>query len=1056
MRYHSLHWVLLPLLIIPAESAWAANYPVAAGTGTATVQSTINAAAAAGGGNTVTFAAGSYSLSQITIPCPVSPLVITGPATTYPANWNARPTAVITSTYTSEGPAIFNIATPCSTAVSILYLEINGNRPTSGGGAIYVGQGGRSNLTIGYNYFHGNQLPVPTLGCGGTCYLDGDINATLIYLDGYQDGNTDSNITITNNIFGNPIAGDCSGVMSWIGGDLSNGTFFGYDQVGGTCAAYGSITNLTNLTFEYNVIQQQEQGMKFYEGGTAAPNLFVLTNVVVEYNDFGFYHRIGTEAQQSPTNASLPFVWSYNDMHDPVVPSFGNWGLSSPQLSYTVANNNVMITNTSAGGSAGPGNFEWWGDATNNNNLEQGYTGCGTQFGFGVSPSASVSNNILQLSTTSCSTTLSGGTVVKGIEDEYPANIPAANYPSMTGNTFSSTSSAITSTTPSISPGSGSFSGAQTVTITDAGNVSGPGPIGNVGIWYTTDGSTPAPKSGTSTFCSSPCSLVLTSTTTVKAVGMWGAITQPASYPAGYGFVPSPIANATYTSGATPTVATPVLSPESESFTGTISVAAATATTGATLYCTTNGGTPTTSSPVYTGPLTLSATTTVQCMGTATAFLNSAIGSATYTLSSLNPTVTSGYLGNNGSVNTLVVGAAAIQFTAYANYSNGTTGTLPDGYGNTAVWSSSNTNILSVSSTGLVSCVTTGSANVRVTSSPGAIGFNPWTMMCTAAPPAPTLTSVSLATTGSITALAVDAANQILATCHYSDGSTTACNSSDLHGNTVSVWTTSAASIVSLSTSGLATGVAVGTANLTATVAGLTSPELSLTVTSTHTLTGAYLSTPGNANTLDPGSTLQFSALCTYSNGATQDCTVTDLYGDAVSRWVSSQPSVMSIGNVGTSTPGLATAITAGSANAQATIDGSLMSNPWTVTVSSPTVNLTGITLATTGGVTGVFVGQTNQILATCLYSDGSTTHCNATDSHGNKAVNFASSATTAATVNATTGIVTGIGAGSTNLTAQAGSFTSPNLPLTIALVPTGTYTITISGQVRFTGKVSF
>ena len=1051
-------WVItLSLMMVGGwSSARAANYPIAASASTSTVQSTINTAAAAGGGNTVTFAAGSYSLSQITVPCPASPLVITGPATTYPANWSARPSAVITSTYTAEGPAIFNIATPCSTATSILYLEINGNHPASGGGAVYLGQGGISNLTISYNYFHGNQEPAPTLGCGGNCYNDGDTNATLVYLDGYTNGHTDSNITITYNIFGNPTAGDCSGVMSWIGGLLSNGSFFGYDQVGGSCAAYGSATNLTNLTFEYNVIQQQEQGMKFYEGGSSAPNLYVLTNVLVEYNDFGFYHRIGTETQQSPTSSSQPYVWSNNDMHDPVGPGFGNWGLSAPQLSYTVANSNVMITNVATNGNQAPGNFEWWGGATNSNNLEQGYIGCGAQFGFGVSSAAQMNNNILQLSNATCSTTLSGGTVVQGMENEYPANIPQSSYPTMTGNTFSSSHSAVVSTAPAISPGSGSFSGSQAVTITDAGNVSGPGPLGNTGIWYTTDGSTPAPKSGTSTYCASPCSFTVTSTTTVKAIGMWGAVTQPASYPSGYGYVPSSVVSATYTGGGTPTVATPTFSPVSETFTGTLPVSVSSTTAGATLYCTTNGGTPTTSSPVYSGPFSVTATTTIQCMGTKSGYLNSPIGSGTYTLNSASPTITSGYLGNTGSINTLAVGAAAIQFTAYANYGNGTTGTLPDTYGNTAIWSSSNTSILTVGSTGLVSCAAVGTANARVTSSPGGIGFNPWTMTCTAAPPAPTLTSVSLATTGGVSTLAVGATNQILATCHYSDGSTTSCNTTDAHGNVVSMWATSEASIASLSSSGLATGVAVGSANLSATVAGLTSPSLALTVTSTHTLTGAYLATPGSANTMVVGGTLQFSARCTYSDGTTQDCTVTDLYGDAVSSWASNNTPVMTIENVGAGAPGLATAVAPGTAQAQATIDGSRVSSPWTVTISPVPVTLTGITLATTGGVTGIFLGQTNQLLATCLYSDGSSTTCNTTDSHGNVAGSYASSATSHATVNAATGLVTGVGAGTANLTAQAGSITSPNLPLMVALVPSGTYTITVSGGVRFTGKVSF
>ncbi|MGA2366617.1 MAG: hypothetical protein ABSG12_14120, partial [Steroidobacteraceae bacterium] len=97
------------------------------------------------------------------------------------------------------------------------------------------------------------------------------------------------------------------------------------------------------------------------------------------------------------------------------------------------------------------------------------------------------------------------------------------------------------------------------------------------------------------------------------------------------------------------------------------------------------------------------------------------------------PKLTGGYQGNAGGVNTLAVGAAAIQQIAYGTYSDGSTHTLPDAYGNTAVWSSSNTAVLSVTSTGLVSCVAGGSAtaNSQVKSSPGGVVFNVWGWTCT-------------------------------------------------------------------------------------------------------------------------------------------------------------------------------------------------------------------------------------------------------------------------------------------------------------------------------------
>jgi hypothetical protein len=135
---------------------------------------------------------------------------------------------------------------------------------------------------------------------------------------------------------------------------------------------------------------------------------------------------------------------------------------------------------------------------------------------------------------------------------------------------------------------------------------------------------------------------------------------------------------------------------------------------------------------------------------------------------------------------------------------------------------------------------------------------------------------------------------------------------------------------------------------------------------------------------------------------------------------------------------------------------GTVHLNEWVLYISNPPVSLTGLSLATTGGVTGVFVGFTNQLVATCTYSDGSTTNCSTTDSHGNVAGNYTSSNTSLATVGAGTGLVTGVAGGTTNLTAQAGGFTSSPLPLSVIAVPSGTYTITITGPVTLSGTVHF
>ena len=77
--------------------------------------------------------------------------------------------------------------------------------------------------------------------------------------------------------------------------------------------------------------------------------------------------------------------------------------------------------------------------------------------------------------------------------------------------------------------------------------------------------------------------------------------------------------------------ATPVISPASQSFNTSIQVTITDATTGASIYYTTDGSTPTTGSPKYAAPFTLTTTSTVKAIAAGTGLLQSAVASATYT-----------------------------------------------------------------------------------------------------------------------------------------------------------------------------------------------------------------------------------------------------------------------------------------------------------------------------------------------------------------------------------------------------------------------------------------
>ena len=76
--------------------------------------------------------------------------------------------------------------------------------------------------------------------------------------------------------------------------------------------------------------------------------------------------------------------------------------------------------------------------------------------------------------------------------------------------------------------------------------------------------------------------------------------------------------------------ATPVITPASGTFTATQSVTITDDTAGATVHYTTDGSTPTASSPTYQAAIPLSLLTTVQAMASAPNYANSAVASATF------------------------------------------------------------------------------------------------------------------------------------------------------------------------------------------------------------------------------------------------------------------------------------------------------------------------------------------------------------------------------------------------------------------------------------------
>ena len=159
---------------------------------------------------------------------------------------------------------------------------------------------------------------------------------------------------------------------------------------------------------------------------------------------------------------------------------------------------------------------------------------------------------------------------------------------------------------PAFSPAAGTYTAVQTVTLSDT-------TTGAV-IYYTTDGSTPTTSS---TRYSTPLSV--TATETINAIATATGYTQ------------STVATGAYTINL-PVAATPTFSPVAGTYTAAQTVTIADATVGSVIYYTVDGSTPTPASNVYSTPIAVGATETINAIATATGYKQSVVGTAAYTI----------------------------------------------------------------------------------------------------------------------------------------------------------------------------------------------------------------------------------------------------------------------------------------------------------------------------------------------------------------------------------------------------------------------------------------
>jgi hypothetical protein len=422
----------------------------------------------------------------------------------------------------------------------------------------------------------------------------------------------------------------------------------------------------------------------------------------------------------------------------------------------------------------------------------------------------------------------------------------------------------------------------------------------------------------------------------------------------------------------------------------------------------------------------------------------------------------------------LAVGSTQ-RFVATGIYSDGTTPNITS----QVTWTSSNSSIAGIA-TGLATGIAIGSTSITASES----GITSPSVTLTIITSASGLSSIAV-TPAFPADLGVGVSLPLAALGTYADGTT-----ADITAKVT--WTSSNTAVAAVFANGAATGEGSGTANITAALSGVTSPGLKLTVKAVSSI----LITPAaSTRNLDVGATQQFTAIATYSDGASADIS-------SQVTWLSSNPQVATI-----YANGLATGIAAGSAGITATLsgvtsqatalavqplssiaispaspnnlvvgaaqhftaigtfaDGSLMDITSQVTWSSATANIATITAggaatgvktgtdkitATMAGITSqpvtlnvislsaisvapsspanMGVGSTQHFTATGSYSDGSTADFTSQ-------VVWSSSNSTVVTI-ASGGIATAVGGGTTNIIATFGGLTSQPVAMMVKVL---------------------
>jgi len=530
-----------------------------------------------------------------------------------------------------------------------------------------------------------------------------------------------------------------------------------------------------------------------------------------------------------------------------------------------------------------------------------------------------------------------------------------------------------------------------------------------------------------------------------------------------------------------PPASAPTFSPVAGMYTSAQTISISSATSGASIYYTTDATTPTTSSKLYSSPIVISASLTLKAMAVKSGLDNSVISSAVYSIvqpipspwvradvGSVNPAGSAFYnptgsqFINNGAGADIYGTADAFSYIYQTVTGDVTITAKVESISNTNAWAKSgvmirgsvNSNAMDAfmaltPSNGSTFQIRTSDGGSTTTTESGGIAAPYWVKVQRSGSTFSGYMSADGANwtqVGSATTISMASSVQIgLASTSHADGTLCSAVFSNLQivnagnilvtGVTVSptsaainvgatqqltatvsptnatnknvTWSTSNSAIATVSTAGLVTGVASGSATITATTAdGAKTATSVITVNATTIIPTGVIVSPTSASIAVAG-TQQLTATVAPTNATNKNVT-----------WTTSNSAIATI-----STSGLVTAIASGSATITVTTVSGSKTATSAITVTSTVITPTGVTISPASA--SISVAGTQQLTATVAPT-------NAT----NKNVTWTTSNSAISTVS-TSGLVTGIASGNATITVT-----------TVSGSKTATSTITVTSTV--------